>query len=215
MRRALIVAACGLAATGPAHAQRLSGQATVSYAEHRVDAGTGLGLEVSKGPLVTVAGTYALLPRLTVGVAATGGNLQPDGTGEERDVAQLAFTARVPITGGIAAAGSVASRTYTAPIARQAWTIVQLGLEGRMRFGAHRLTGVGRLAYLPVVSVNGLDNPDLAIAAAAGVEYHGGSLTWGLEYWLERSDFGTQTVGPRLEQLTGLALRVSVAVGRK
>src|SRR2546429_5068283 len=73
--------------------------------------------------------------------------------------------------------------------------------------------GVLRGGVLPVVAVNGLPGPDVALTAAAGMEYRSGSIAGGLFYELERYDFPDVGTGRRLEQVTKLTFRFTVRRG--
>src|SRR2546425_12925487 len=82
-------------------------------------------------------------------------------------------------------------------IARQRWTTVGLGAEARLDFATSPVRGVLRGGLLPVVAVHGLPGPDVALTAAAGMEYRSGSITGGLVYELERYDFPGGGAGRR------------------
>src|SRR5207247_9400533 len=73
--------------------------------------------------------------------------------------------------------------------------------------------GVVRAGLLPVVSVNGLPRPDVALTAAAGIEYRSGVVTGGLFYGLERYDFPDRGAGRRLEQVSTLTIRFGARRG--
>ena len=111
--------------------------------------------------------------------------------------------------------GAVTSRTYTTATARQRWTTVEIGAEARLDFATSPVRGVLRGGLLPVVSVNGLPRPDVALTAAAGIEYRGGSVTGGLWYGLERYDFPDVGAGRRLEQVSTLSVRFTVQRGAR
>src|SRR3989454_10673485 len=70
-----------------------------------------------------------------------------------------------------------------------------------------------RAGLLPVVSVNGLPRPDVALTAAAGIEYRSGVVTGGLFYGVERYDFPDRGAGRRLEQVSTLTLRFGARRG--
>ncbi|HVH09712.1 MAG TPA: hypothetical protein VM736_07940 [Gemmatimonadales bacterium] len=102
------------------------------------------------------------------------------------------------------------SRTYSTVLARQRWTMVELGAEARVDFATSPVRSVLRGGLLPLVAVHGLSGPDVALTAAAGVEYLGGLVTGGLLYGLERYDFPDRGAGRRLEQVSTLTLRFVV-----
>jgi len=72
-----------------------------------------------------------------------------------------------------------------------------------------------RGGLFPVVSVTGLPRPDVALTAAAGVEYRSGSVTSGLFYGLERYDFPPSGGTRRFEQVNTLTFRFTVQRGAR
>src|SRR3989442_493116 len=113
-------------------------------------------------------------------VRAAGGSLSTDGTGaENRDVGEVGLQASVAVARWLALRGAVTSRTYATAIARQRWTTAEIGAEARMDFATSPVRGVLRAGLLPVVSVNGLPRPHVALTAAAGIDYRSGSVTDG------------------------------------
>ena len=186
-----------------------SGTTLVSFVEHRVD--IGYGVEKSSGPLLGAEGAVALWSRLAVGIRAAGGSLSTQAVGaQDRDLGELGIQASVVAVGWLALRGGATWRTYSTAIARQRWTTVELGAEARLDFATSPVRGVLRAGLLPVVSVEGLPGPDVALTAAAGIEYSARSVTGGLFYGLERYDFPDQGTGRRLEQVSTLTLRLSV-----
>ena len=196
--------------SGPLHGQRITAAVTGSWTEHRVEA--GLGTEVSTGPSVTLGAAMRLGTKLHVAAEGMVGKLTPDGVGEERDVSEVSLAVRYDLLRWLSLETSATARGYTAPIATQHWTIARIGAEARLPLGSGRFTGVGRVAFLPIVDVNGLSAPEQTIAAAAAIEYDPGRLAFRLQYQLERYDFPPQGAVTRLEQLTGVALRVSYGI---
>lgn len=203
---ALLLAAPSAANTGAA--QVLTAAASVSSVEHRVDA--GYGVERSSGLLGGGRVTLGLPPRVELDFTAVAGNLERDSANaEDRHVAEIGFDARYrPLTWLWFETG-MATRTYSAPIAVQRWTSLRLGAEARVPFFGGRAEGVGRLLFLPLVTVTGVEQPELAITAAAGVQYRLGPVAAGLFYSLERYDFPAQDGVTRAEQLSALTLRAS------
>ncbi len=190
-------------------AQTVSGSAFVTLAEHRVDA--GFGVEPSSGVMGGAAAAVSLTPRVELRLTALAGTLERDSaTAESRDVAEVALAGRYRAIGGVVLEAGVATRTYTAAVARQRWSSLHIGAELRVPLLGGRVETVGRLMLLPLVAVTGLDQPDLAIAAAAGLDYHIGPVTLGLAYGLERYDFPTQEAAARAEQLSGLTVSARV-----
>jgi len=206
---ALLLAAPCAARVGDA--QVLTAAAWVSLAEHRVDA--GFGVERSSGVLGGGRVTLGLPPRVELDITATAGTLEPDSANaEQRHVAEVGVDARYRPLSWLWVATGVATRTYSAPIAVQRWTSLRLGAEARVPFFGGRAEALGRLLFLPLVDVTGLEQPELAITAAAGVEYRFGPVGAGLFYSLERFDFPAQDGVARAEQLSALTLRASARV---
>lgn len=194
-------------AGGAAAGQRLSGAAGLAAADHRVDAGTGV--EVSRGPVIQAGVLAAFGARWTVSLDAMVGALSADGSWPDRDVAELRGALGFRATSWLRLEAGYGSRVYSAPIASQRWNTASLAAEGTLNFANARLSGTGRFAWLPSVTVTELDSPDLAFATAAGVEYRPGALGFGLSYWLERYDFPTAAGVTRSEQLSGLMVRAT------
>jgi len=126
--------------------------------------------------------------------------------------AEGAVTFRSRLTLAARAAGGSLSTDSTA-IARQRWTMVEAAAEARFDFTTNAVRGVVRAGLLPVVSVNGLPRPDVALTAAAGIEYRSGVVTGGLFYGLERYDFPDRGAGRRLEQVSTLTIRFGARRG--
>jgi len=192
----------------------VSGTAAVSLVEHQVD--IGYGVEESRGLLFGAEGAVTLASRLELTLRAAGGSLSTDATGaENRDVGEVGLQASVAAAPWLALRGALTSRTYTTAIARQRWTTVELGAEARLDFATTPLRGVLRGGLLPVVKVRGLPGPDVALTAAAGIDYRSGSVTGGLWYGLERYDFPDVGAGRRLEQVSTLSVRFTVQRGAR
>src|SRR5712692_5342286 len=168
----------------------------------------GYGVEESRGLLFGAEGAVTLGSRLELTMRAAGGSLTTDATGaENRDVGEVGLQASVTAAHWLALRAAVTSRTYTTAIARQRWTTAEIGAEARLDFATSPVRGVLRAGLLPVVSVNGLPRPHVALTAAAGIDYRSGSVTGGLWYGLDRYDFPDVGAGPRLEQVSTLAVR--------
>jgi len=190
----------------------VSGTAGVSLAEHRVDIGNGI--EESRGLLFGAGGVVAFRSRLEISIGVAGGSLSTDAAGaENRDVGEVGIEASFVPVRWLALQGSARSRAYSTAIARQHWTTVGVGAEVRLDFATSPVRGVLRGDLLPVVAVNGLPGPDVALTAAAGMEYRSGSIAGGLFYELERYDFPDVGTGRRLEQVSKLTFRFTVRRG--
>jgi hypothetical protein len=192
----------------------LSGTAAASLVVHQVN--IGYGVEESSGLLLAAAGALTLRSRLELTIHAAGGSLSTSTAGaESRDVGEVSIEASVIPARWLAVRGSATSRTYSSAIARQRWTIVEVGAEARLDFATSPVRGILRGGLLPVVSVNGLPRPDVALTATTGIEYRSGSITGGLSYGLERYDFPDVGAGRRLEQLSTLTFRLTVQRGAR
>lgn len=212
-RALLMLAVVTGSCAGMLGAQSVAGAAFVSLTEHRVDA--GYGVERVSGPLGGASITLLIPPRVALRVATVGGSLTHDTEGaEDRDVGEVRIEACYRTLSWLTLEAGAATRTYTAPIAGQRWTMLQIGAEVRVPILDGRVDALGRFSLLPLVSVTGLEQPELALAASAGVEYHLGPVTAGLLYALERYDFPARDGIARLEQLTGLVARLSATVVR-
>jgi hypothetical protein len=191
----------------------LSGTAAAALVEHQVD--IGYGVEESSGLLLSAEGAVGL-SRLEILIRAAGGSLSTTGAGaENRDVGEVGIQASVVPTPWLAIQGGASSRTYTTAIARQRWTSVAVGAEARLDFATSPMRGVLRGAVFPFVSVTGLPGPEVALTAAAGIEYRSGSLTSGLFYGRERYDFPPSGATRRLEQVNTLTFRFTVQRGAR
>ena len=128
----------------------------------------------------------------------------------DRDVGEIATEAMLAAAPWLTLQLGATRRVYSTAIARQRWTIVYLGAEVRSSLVGGAISGLARAALLPVVSINGLDRPEVALTAAAGMEYRVGSLRFQALYELERYDFPIREAVRRLEQLAQLSVRCSV-----
>jgi hypothetical protein len=209
---ALLALACGVAA-GPAHAQvgvRVAGVAAL--AEHRVNAGRGL--EQASGTLLGMEGKLVLGSRMELFVHAAGGELKADSAfADDRDVAQAEVRAAVLTVPWLALYAGASARSYTTTLARQRWIAVRFGGEVRLAFVGGGVTGILRAEILPAVSVSGLERPNRAYAAGAGLEYRAGVIAVGLRYALERFDFPLVAGVARTEQLSSLTLHAGLELG--
>ena len=136
-----------------------------------------------------------------------------DVAAESRDVGEVGIQASVDLMRWLALRGGATWRTYSTAIARQRWTMVEAAAEARFDFTTNAVRGVVRAGLLPVVSVNGLPRPDVALTAAAGIEYRSGVVTGGLFYGLERYDFPDRGAGRRLEQVSTFTIRFGARRG--
>jgi hypothetical protein len=209
MRPARVAAAVlGLAlSAGPSAAQWLSLAGTLSFVEHRVDA--GFGLERTAGLVAGVAADVRVGTRVDLLGTLRSGTLRlRSAEGTDLDVAEIGVGASWWVRPWIAAQGSMTVRGYSADIARQRWGIMRLGAELHIPLAAGRIQGIARGAWLPLVWVNGLSRPSTAVAASVGTEYGGSRWSLAMVYELERYDFPPQGLMARFEQLSALTLQV-------
>jgi hypothetical protein len=193
-----------------AGAQRqVTGSVTASFLEHRVNAGSGV--ERASGALFGGLVSVSAGPWLEVHGHARGGTLSADTSlAEDRGVAELELGASAVALPWLAFQLAMNVRGYSTELARQRWVSVRAGAEGRFSLLDERLRGLARLTLMPVVSVGGLASPDLALGGAVGLEYRSGILQAGLVYSMERYDFPQRAAGRRLEQVSGLGVRIGV-----
>jgi hypothetical protein len=189
----------------------LDAVATITHADHRVDA--GLGVERATGLLV---GAATRLRRRGIALTLSGetGHLtavQGSG-GIDRDVSQLGAVAEFTPLPWLVLESGVTLRSFGTVVARQRWTLVRAGAEARVPLSGETFWAVGHAHLLPLVSVNGLPNAATAFDAGTGLAYRRGRLRFDLTYTLERCDFPWQGNTRRSEQLGMLALRGGVAL---
>ncbi len=199
-------------AARPGAAQRLTLEGTLSFAEHRVDA--GFGLERAAG-LIAGAAVGRRLGRLGLQAHLRSGRLRlRSATGTDLDVAELGVGASWWFEPWIAARAAVLVRGYSADVGRQRWNMAEVGAELRVPFAEGRMHGTVRGAWRPVVRVNDLSRPSTAFAAAAGTEYAVNRWSFAITYELERFDFPPQGPMARFEQLSALTVQGSWHPGR-
>lgn len=181
---------------------------------HQVD--IGYGVEESTGLLFGAEGVVRVRSRLAFAVHAAGGSLYTQSAGaQDRNVGEIGARASVLPGTWLALFVGGTSRTYSSVLARQRWTTLQVGVEAHTDFATLPVRGVLRGGFLPVVSVRGLPGPDVALAAAAGLEYRGAVFTGGMFYGLERYDFPDAGAGRRVEQVSTLSFQLSVRRPRR
>ena len=203
------------AATAPATAQvAVRGAGMLVVAEHRVDAGSGV--EQASGTLFGAEGTLSLGSRVEIFVRGAGGKLTADSAGaESRDVAEGTLRASVLTVPWLALHAGLTTRTYSTPLVRQRWTVLRFGGEARLGFVGDEITGVLRAEILPSVAVSGLERPNRAFAAGAGVEWRVGAFSLGVQYDLERYDFPLVAGVERREQYGTLTAQAGIVFGRR
>ena len=203
-----------LGASARAAAQwTVRGTGVVVVMRHRVDA--GYGIEPSSGVGVGTELVVGKGDRLAVRLLTLTGSLDADGPGAvDRDVAEVGAEVEVLALPWLAAQAGVRRRTYSTVLARQRWTTVHVGAEARLPFTETGVSGIVRGALLPRVSVNGLDQPNLAFAVASGMEYRRGRASVAVLYSVERYRFPAGARPSRREQIAALALKAGWSVTR-
>jgi len=191
----------------PVAAQHLTLAGTLSFAEHRVDA--GFGLERTAG-LIGGASLGGRLGNLDLQAQARTGRLVlRSATGTDLVMAELGLGASWWWRPWIALRAAALVRGYSADVGRQRWRMAELGAELRVPFAAGRVHGTVRGGWRPAVTVSGLSRPNTAVAAAAGTEYAVNRWSVAILYELERYDFPAQRSMARSEQLSSLTVQGS------
>ncbi|HEV8265716.1 MAG TPA: hypothetical protein VGQ06_12280 [Gemmatimonadales bacterium] len=216
---AAALAAVGVAlAPGVAAAQiSLHGRAEIGRLEHRIRL-AGL-LEPSSGTLLGGALGVVVGERFEAWGEAMGGHLVADSpAGEDRDVAEVQLLGGMHVRPWVTLQSGVSVRTYSTPLARQRWTTLRLGAEGRLPLAIGGLQGIVRAQWMPVVSVSGVARPDVALTTGAGLEWRGKRVSLSAVYTLERYDFPASDPSlRRLEEVSALRVRATIvrrATGR-
>ncbi|HET9706692.1 MAG TPA: hypothetical protein VFP39_00165 [Gemmatimonadales bacterium] len=196
----------------PAHAQAgFSAGARAAVLTHRLD--DSAGRSRAEGLVSGVVLELRLERGAEFALTATTGSL--DGSGQpsdDRDLTEVSARAGVRVASWLVLDAGAARRSYRTPQGRQLWTIGSVGAEVHVPFVGTAAHALLRGALLPLVSVNGLPRPTLALQTAAGVSYRFGVLSASLRYELERVDFPARTTPRRLEQLSGVAVGLSIGL---
>ena len=213
MRRtltALRVAFVAAAAPGLLLAQvSIQAGIQVGPAEHRtLDAGI---LVPVSGTLF--GGTLEVLfgNRFEMRTAVLGGHFAERNppTTDDHDIAELQMLGGVRVSPWLTVQAGPVLRTFSNTLARQHWTLLQLGATARVPLGFETVHGVVRGYWMPIAAVTGLAQPDLALALATGVEWRGRRIGASALYAFERYDFPQSGGTRRLEELSYLQFRMS------
>lgn len=213
LRRAFVWCAMALAALPPAvtaRAQRppLTASLTTGIVEHRVSIGDGA--EQATGVVAGLAVNGRVRPWLDLRLAASGGRLQADWEpSEDRTLGQIDVTADAFPLPWLGLVTSVVVRGYEGALARQRWTMLSVGPEGRMALYGSSVHGTARVGFAPLVSVSKTTGPERALLGSVSLSYERRRLEVGLEYAIERYDFPATAGERRLEQLSGLGVRAA------
>jgi hypothetical protein len=211
-RRAGILVAVGILCVPSRSPAQITfnGGPQISRAEHRVS--DGGSLVTTSGTLLGGALALAVRDQFEITVEVWGGRLSTAGSPsvEDHDLAEVqligGFRARPWLT---LEAGPVL-RSYSNVLARQHWTTLRAGAEARLPLAMESIHGIVRGYWMPIVSVNELSRPEIALATSVGVEWQGSRVTVGMTYTLERYDFRASAGARRLEQLSSLHLRAGL-----
>jgi hypothetical protein len=213
MRTLALIVTLGVAASPAAAQLRLGAYGEYSGLEHKVVAGRGI--ERSTGTLIGghVVIRVGSLFELSGGGAQ--GSLTPDSViTAPADLARLGAVISVLPAPWLALRVGAASHVFTNAFATQRWMTARLGAEARLAFVGGGLTTVLRFDFFPVVDASGLEKPDRAFGAAAGIRWSQGILAAELLYGLERYDFPPEAGVERHEQLAMLVARLGLQLGR-
>jgi hypothetical protein len=187
----------------------VSGFASAAAVEYRVD--VGFGVERFNGAVLGLGGVVRWNPRIATVLTVQGGTLDAQRPGDpERRIGEAALDARFAVAPWFTLAGGATVRAVANDLARQRWILVRFAGEARPAFMGTPMRAVLRAGVIPVVAVNGLPAPSLAVLAAAGLEYERGAFALAALYGVDRFDFPPRNGSRRLEQLSALTLRGEV-----
>ncbi len=204
-----LVPALGATTSGASAQSAVSAFASASAAEHRVD--IGYGVDRFSGVVLGFGTVVRWRPRVVTVLTVQGGTLEARSARDlERRVADVAVDARYAVGSWFSLTGGVGLRSVANDVGRQRWVLVRFGGEARPAFMGTPMRAVLRAGVIPVVAVNGLPAPTLALHAATGLEYDRGSFTFRALYGVERFDFPLRNGTRRLEQVSALTLRAGV-----
>jgi hypothetical protein len=180
---------------------------TGAIVEHRVSIADAA--EQATGVVAGIAIAGRVRPWLDVRLGASGGRLQADWPpSEDRTVGQFDVTADASLLPWLGVVTTAVLRGYEGDLARQRWSMLSVGPEGRVALYGSAVHGTARVAIAPFVSVSNAQAPERALLGAVALSYERTRLEVGLEYSIERYDFPAAGGFRRLEQLSGLGVRV-------
>jgi hypothetical protein len=186
--------------------------AVVGIADHRVDIGTGT--EKTSGPVFGAEFDLRLTRQLTMRGQVLTGELSAGASGiEDRTLTDFGATLSYgALPWGSLEIGS-GIRSYTTTISTQRWSSVSTGGRAHLTALDGLVRGHVNFAFLPLVSVSGIQSPSLGLQAGAGLNFRRGRFTAGLRYELERFSFPARLGIQRIEQFAILRFRVGLALG--
>lgn len=183
----------------------------IAFLEYRVDA--GYGPERYNGPALELNLERRLGSRLTVRVSGAGAGLQAAATGDlDRSLGQADVGARFMIAPVWGLYGGLTVRAISNDAGRQHWVFGRIGAELRPAFTSEGFHAVGRVGFIPFVSVQGLSSSSITLDGAVGLEYQRNRLRLGLLFGLERFAFTSAGDVDREEQLSTLTLRAGIGL---
>ncbi len=199
----------------PARSRAVRPTVIVVLADHRVDPGTGVehtsSLMYGAGFEATTRGWLSLRGELTTGTLAAGqaGVRDRRVTDARLDVGVAAFQWLTLLAGG-------GLRVYTQD-AQENWSFIRVGAEAHFPLGVEALSGMVRFTLSPLVSRTTSApttlSPNFAMAGASGLQLVYRRLTVGLEYAIESYTFPSSGGFTRLEEFSGLKLRLGLNLG--
>ena len=210
-----MIRAVGCAALLLVAAQSVAGQSSwvagggVAFLEYRVDA--GYGPERYNGPALELSLERRFGARLTLRLSGAGAGLQAAAAGDlDRRLGQADMNARFMIAPVWGLYGGLTMRAIANDAGRQHWVFGRIGAEVRPAFSGEEFHAVGRIGFIPFVSVQGLSSASITLDGAVGLEYQRKRLTLGLLFGLERFAFTSASEADREEQMSALTLRAAI-----
>jgi hypothetical protein len=191
---------------------RMRLSALAAFADHRFD--IGFGSEQTVGP-VFGAELETMLGR-TIGVRARGfaGKLSAETTGtEDRDVWEIGGAASYSVLPWAKLDLGGYLRNYSTQLGEQRWTTVFAGGTVHMDALDGAVSGSASFALAPLITVSGLESPNLGLIGSAGIDIRFGRVTGGLHYSLERYNFPERVGVERIEQFGLLTFVVGWIIG--
>ena len=196
-------------------AQSVAGQSSwvagggIAFLEYRVDA--GFGPERFSGPGLELSVERRFGSRLTLGLSGAGAGLQAAVAGDlDRRLGQADASVRYMIAPVWGLYGGLTMRAISNDAGRQHWVFGRIGAEVRPAFTSEGFHAVGRIGFIPFISVQGLSSASITLDGAVGVEFARKRLTLGLLFGLERFAFTSASEADRDEQLSTLMLRAGI-----
>jgi hypothetical protein len=199
----------------PTHTRTIRPVVILMLADHRVDPGTGVehtsGLMYGAGFEATTRGWLSVRAEITSGTLTSrqAGVRDRSVTDARLDVGVAAFPWLTLLAGG-------GLRVYKQD-AQENWRFLHFGAEAHFPLGGDALAGMVRLTLSPVVSrttgVPSTLSPSFAMAAASGLQLRYRLLFAGVEYAIESYSFPSSGGTTRLEEFSGLRLRLGLNLG--